>query len=405
MERALRSPARTDVAGVTNSRNRLPGSRKIVYVVTRMIIGGAQETGKYTAEHFHKAGDQVVLVTGPESGREGHMHIEAPTYVEPALVRRVSPSNDLRALWHLYRLFRRERPNIVHSRTAKARFLAPLAARLARVPVVVQTIHGFSFNNEVDRFRRVYVLLERAVARLCHANVVVSEVDLEEGTRLRILRPETTALIRSGVDIGKMNRVDPSEAAAVRARYAPGKEALITLVGRLSRPKTPEVVVKAAALVLREHPAARFLLVGDGDQREGLTSQIESLGLADRVLLLGLRHDVPEILAASDLVLHSSTHEGLPKTVLEGMAVGKPVVATAVGGVPVVVEDGVTGLLVPSCDPEGLASAVLRVLADPAAAELFAKEASRRLFRFSRERTLEDTEALYALLDTPGAPR
>jgi glycosyltransferase involved in cell wall biosynthesis len=319
--------------------------------------------------------------------------------------RRISPPNDLRALWRLYRLFRRERPNIVHSRTAKARFLAPLAARLARVPVVVQTIHGFSFNNEVDSFRRVYVFLERAVARLCHCNVVVSEVDLEEGIRLGILRPETTALIRSGVDIRKMNRVDPADAAAVHAVYAPGGEALITLVGRLSRPKTPEVVVEAAALVLRERPAARFLLVGDGDQREALTSQIESLGLSDRVLLLGLRHDVPEILAASDLVLHSSIHEGLPKTVLEGMAAGKPVVATAVGGVPVVVEHGVTGLLVPSSDPEGLASAVLRILADPAAAEQFAKEASRRLFRFSHKRTLEDTEALYALLDPAGAPR
>jgi glycosyltransferase involved in cell wall biosynthesis len=370
-----------------------------------MIVGGAQETGKYTAEHFHKAGDQVLLVTGPESGREGHMHVEAPTHVEPALVRRPSPPNDLRALWRLYRLFRRERPTIVHSRTAKARFLAPLAARLARVPVVIQTIHGFSFNNEVDRFRGVYVLLERAVARLCHTNVVVSEVDLEEGTRLRILRPETTALIRSGVDIRKMNRVDPSAAAAVRARYAPEGETLITLVGRLSRPKTPEVVVEAAALVLRDHPGARFLLVGDGDEREALNSRIESLGLSDRVLLLGLRHDVPEILAATDVVLHSSTHEGLPKTVLEGMAAGKPVVATAVGGVPVVVEDGVTGLLVPSSDPEGLATAVLRIIADPAAAEQLTKEASRRLFRFSHERTLEDTEALYTRLDPAGAPR
>ena len=127
-------------------------SRRIIYVITRMVVGGAQETAKYTAEAFHRRGDDVLFVNGPETGREGHLELspEVPRVIVPSLVRRISPINDLRAFWTLYRLFRKRRPDIVHARTSKARIVAPLAARLARVPVVVQTIHGFGY-----KFQRI----------------------------------------------------------------------------------------------------------------------------------------------------------------------------------------------------------------------------------------------------------
>jgi glycosyltransferase involved in cell wall biosynthesis len=386
-------------------RNVPAGNLKIVYVLTRMIVGGAQETGKHTAEHFERRGDRVLLVTGPETGREGVLRADVPTLVLSELVRSISPRDDLRALWRLYRLFKEEKPDIVHCATAKARVLAPLAARLAGVRIVVQTIHGYSFNNEIDRYRSLYVAVEALGARLCHCNVVVSEADREEGLRLRILRPSTTALIRPGVDSARIADVDERNVERIRDRYAPDGERLVLLVGRLSSPKTPEVFVEAAALLLREHDRARFLLVGDGAKREALRSQIERLGLSDGVQLLGLRDDVPDLLAASHILVHSSTHEGLPKTVLEGMAAGKPVVATAVGGVPSAVKDGVTGLLVESSNPRALAAAVGRLLADEALGSELAARAGRNMSEFSRERTLQDTEALYQRLTQARAPR
>ena len=369
--------------------------RTIIYVLTRMIVGGAQETAKCTAEHFYAKGDRVSLVTGPETGSEGQLRAAVPTIVLPTLVRRVSPINDLRALWSLYRLFRQVRPDVVHSRNAKARFLAPLAARLAGVDLVVQTIHGFSFNNEIDERRALYVALERLAAWLCHCNVVVSEADLEEGERLGIFKPGSAAIIRSGVDVRKVQSADSAATGEIRRRYAPGDTRLVTLVGRLTSPKTPEVFVDAAAMVLEDHPATTFLLVGDGAKREELHAQIGRLGVEGKVVLAGLRADVPEILAASEITVHSSTHEGLPKAVLEGMAAGTPVVATAVGGVPAVVEHGVTGLLVDPLDPNQLAEAISSLLRDPDLCRRLAAAASGALEEFTIERTVADTERLY----------
>jgi glycosyltransferase involved in cell wall biosynthesis len=369
--------------------------RTIIYVLTRMIVGGAQETAKYTAEHFYAKGDRVSLVTGPETGSEGQLRAAVPTIVLPTLVRRVSPINDLRALWSLYRLFRQVRPDVVHSRNAKARFLAPLAARFAGVDLVVQTIHGFSFNNQIDERRALYIALERLAAWLCHCNVVVSEADLEEGELLGILKPGRAAIIRSGVDVRKVQGADPAATGEIRRRYARGGTRLVTLVGRLTSPKTPEVFVDAAAMVLEDHPATTFLLVGDGAKREELHAQVGRLGVEGKVVLTGLRSDVPEILAASDIIVHSSTHEGLPKTVLEGMAAGAPVVATAVGGVPAVVEHGVTGLLVDPLDPDQLAEAISSLLRDPDLCRRLAAAASGALEEFTIERTVADTERLY----------
>jgi glycosyltransferase involved in cell wall biosynthesis len=380
--------------------------RTIIYVLTRMIVGGAQETAKYTAEHFYAKGDRVSLVTGPETGSEGQLRAAVPTIVLPTLVRRVSPINDLRALWSLYRLFRQLRPDVVHSRNAKARFLAPLAARLAGVDLVVQTIHGFSFNNEIDERRALYIALERLAAWLCHCNVVVSEADLEEGERLGIFKPGSAAIIRSGVDVPKVRSADPAATGEIRRRYAPGGDTrLVTLVGRLTSPKTPEVFVDAAAMVLEDHPATTFLLVGDGAKREELHAQIGRLGMEGKVVLTGLRSDVPEILAASDITVHSSTHEGLPKTVLEGMAAGTPVVATAVGGVPAVVEHGITGLLVNPLDPDQLAEAISSLLRDPPLCRRLAAAASGALEEFTIERTVADTERLYDRLAANRTPR
>ena len=370
----------------------------IVYVITRMIVGGAQETAKHTAEHFHREGHQVLLVTGPEGGREGTLEVAAPTLTAPWLVRALSPMNDLRVLWFLYQLFRRRRPDVVHARTAKARLLAVIPARLVGVPLVVQTLHGYSFNNQIDSMRRVYVLLEKLAARLYHSSVFVSEADVEEGRRLGIVKDRVVPIIRSGVDVDKMRNVSPEAVAAIRATYAPEQQLLVTLVGRLSRPKTPEVFVEAAALVTRTHPSVRFLVVGDGSKREEVAELIKRLRLDDKVVMLGLRADVGEVMAASDIVVHSSTHEGLPKTVLEGMVAGRPVIGTRTGGVPIVVTHNTTGLLVDKCDVGQLAEAITKYLDDPVLCQQVVTNANRRIQEFTLGRTVEATGLLYESL-------
>jgi glycosyltransferase involved in cell wall biosynthesis len=367
---------------------------KIIYTITRMVVGGAQETAKHTAEYFHQQGHEVLFVTGPEAGREGYYEVAAPTLVMPSLVRSIRPKQDLLALIGLYRLFRRHKPDIVHARTAKARFLSGFAARLAGVKVVVQTMHGWSFNMQVDNKRWLYILAERIATRFYDWTVMVAEPDIETGRRIGVLK-KNISLIRSGVNVDRMRNVDAAAAAALRAEMAPNGEKVFALVGRLSMPKTPHVCVEAFSMVLKRRPNIRLIIVGDGAQRESLEALIERLGLTPHVRMMGLRHDGAEIVAASDFVLHSSEHEGLPKTILEGMAAGKPVIGTNVDGVPIVLQHDVNGLLVEKNDPAAMAAAMERLLDDDALCSRLAANAAKRLYEFSLAKTICDTEALY----------
>jgi glycosyltransferase involved in cell wall biosynthesis len=370
---------------------------KIIYTITRMVIGGAQETAKHTAEYFHQQGHDVLFVTGEEAGREGHYEVDAPTVTMPAMVRAIRPRNDLVTLYLLYRLFRKEKPDIVHARTAKARFLTAFAGRLAGVKVLVQTMHGWSFNMEVDNKRWLYILAERIATRCYDWTVMVAESDLDEGRRIGMLK-DRVSIIRSGVNLERMRNIDIDAVSRLRAELAPNGETVFVLVGRLSPPKTPEVFVEAAALLAARHPTTRFVIVGDGVFREPVEALVAERGLHSRVVLLGLRRDAAEIVAASDIVVHSSTHEGLPKTILEGMAAGKPVIGTDVDGVSIVLQNGVNGLLVPKNDPAALASAMERILTDDALRAQLSRNASTHVDEFSLAKTIQDTEALYERL-------
>jgi glycosyltransferase involved in cell wall biosynthesis len=370
---------------------------KIIYTITRMVIGGAQETAKHTAEYFHKQGHDVLFVTGEEAGREGHYEVDAPTLPMPTMVRAIRPRNDLITLYLLYRLFRKEKPDVVHARTAKARFLTAFAGRLAGVKVLVQTMHGWSFNMQVDNKRWLYVLAEKLATRCYDWTVMVAESDVEEGRRIGVLK-KNVSIIRSGVNTDRMRNIDHEAAARLRAEFAPDGETVFVLVGRLSPPKTPDVFVEAAALLVARHPKTRFVIVGDGIFRESVERLVAERGLTGHVVLLGLRTDAAEIVAASDIVVHSSTHEGLPKTILEGMAAGKPVIGTDVDGVSIVLQNEVNGLLVQKNNPAALAAAMERLLGDTALRSRLVENANGRVSEFSLAKTLQDTEALYAML-------
>ena len=178
----------------------------------------------------------------------------------------------------------------------------------------------------------------------------------------------------------------------------PDTRPVISLVQRLSPPKTPLVFVHALPRILATRPDAVAWIVGDGPLAASVEQAVAAAGLAGRVAFLGLRKDVPAILSASDVVVHSSLREGLPRIVLEALAVGAPVVATAVGGVPDVLADGVNGLLVPPEDPAALAGAVLATLADPTATARRVRAGQAAVHPFSARRMLDEQHALYRRL-------
>ncbi len=383
---------------------------RIVNVITRMIVGGPQQVSLLTARYYR--GSPAVdyhLVFGRESGAEGDYHREIAAsgvahHPQSSLVRELAPARDLRALGGLVALLRRLRPHVVHARSAKARFLAPLAARLARVPVTLQTVHGWSFNNAVDRRRPLFIRLERLARRFCDATVLVSRQDLAEGLALGVLPASAVTrgealVIRSGVDLTALAPLDaPARRALRAAEGVSGGRPVVSLIQRLSPPKTPLVFVRALPRILADRPDAVAWIVGDGPMRPAVETAVTEAGLRDRVRFLGLRKDIAAVLSASDVLVHSSLREGLPRVVLEALAIGTPVVATAVGGVPDAVTDGVNGLLVRPEDPAALAGAVLATLDDRVGAARRAEAGCTTARGFSARQMLDEQHALYQRL-------
>ena len=382
---------------------------KVFNVITKLAVGGAQETALRSCAGLRDAGWEVTLVTGPESSPEGDLFNEARrlgarVVTVTALGRRISPRADLRAVVALVRLFRRERPDVVHTHSSKAGLVGRLAARLARVPVVVHTVHGWSFHDGMAPANRAAaVALERLAARWTDAIVVVADHDRVVGCAARIGRPDAYALARSGIDL-RAYRAASGARAHARALVGVADGALVVgTVTRLCRQKDPGTLLRAARLLVDACPASRLIVVGDGPLRAECERLIDDLDLRRHVTLLGSRADVAQILPAFDVFALSSRWEGLPRVVLEAMAVGVPVVASAVGGVAEAVEHRVTGLLVEPGAPAALAEALALLLQDRALAAQLSDQASSRVEGFDAGAMVRQLESLY--LDLLGAGR
>ena len=273
-------------------------------------------------------------------------------FVQLRHVRRpIRPWRDLLGLVELIRLLRRERPHVLHASSSKAGVLGRLAAVATRVPVRIFTVHGWAFGASSGGSSAFYRWADRLMSPLTTATICVSDRELAAGLAARTCRAERTVVIRNAVDVR----------GAPRSGLDHDPPRLIA-VGRLRPPKDFGTLVQAlAALTTAPYEAA---IVGEGPERGALEKQVAALGLDGRVRLDGERDDVASLLAESDVFVLSSRSEGLPVSVLEAMAAGLPVVASAVGGVDELVVDGETGLLVPQADADALASALARLIGD-----------------------------------------
>jgi glycosyltransferase involved in cell wall biosynthesis len=370
----------------------------VCHVITLLELGGAQENTLYTVSHLGEP-FRSSLVAGPGGILDDDARgLGLPVHFVPSLRRHVRPGHDLAALLALVRIFRRERPDIVHTHSSKAGILGRLAARLARVPRVVHTIHGYGFNATRSKVtRRAFIALERLATRLTDRLIAVSRANLEQGVALGLFAPEQVALIRSGVPLAEF------EAASKRAgRHGlrqelglPEDAPLVGMIACLKPQKAPLTFLEVAARVIRDIPGATFLVAGDGELRGAVEKRAAELGLNGHLRLLGWRRDVPEVMASLDVLLHTSVWEGLPRVLPEAIASGVPIVATSVDGTSEILRDGRSGIVRSPGDVEGLAAGVKRLLLDRAYARSLAEKARSVLTEFDIDAMVRAQERLY----------
>ena len=396
MSTATAGGARVERAGAAPAR-----PLRVLHVITRMIVGGAQENTMLSCALIDRSRFASTLLTGPETGVEGSLHDESTARgvrltIEPSLVRRLSPWHDLVATIRLTRSMRRERFDIVHTHSSKAGIVGRIAAWLAGVPVIVHTVHGWGFNrHQPPHIYWLYVWLERFCARLSPVLIVVGTPNRDEGLALGIGRPEQYRLIRSGIEIETYRDVALTRDAA-RARIPVPRDAFVVgSIGRLGEQKSPLDLFRAFVRLAASRPEAHLVFVGDGPQRGELESAIREAGLADRVHLTGLRRDVPELLRAFDVFALASRWEGLPRVFPQAMAAGLPIVATSVDGAPDAVIPGETGWLVEVGDIEGMADRLTALAADPDGARRMGAAGRARVEEFSARRMVDQLAATY----------
>jgi glycosyltransferase involved in cell wall biosynthesis len=387
---------------------------RIVHVITRLILGGAQENTLLTVEGLHhRHGDDVTLITGPAEGPEGDLFARAQRQalkieVMPELVRTIRPVTDLTAYRRLRARIRQLRPDVVHTHSSKAGILGRAAAWAERVPAVVHTIHGLPFGPSESPVRnRLYVQLERWGARRCHAIVSVCDAMTEQALAAGVGRPEQFQTVYSGMDVASFLN-PPRGRGEVRGELGlAADEVAFGTVARLFERKGHADILAVAPAVLEAHPKVRFVFIGDGILRDQLAEEAERLGVRHAIRFVGLvpSERIPELLGALDAVVHPSLREGLARVLPQALLVGRPVISYDIDGAREVVLPE-TGILLPPRDLEGMKRAILQLAADPELRATLGQEGRRRFAEQFRHETMTDQlRSLYTRLLTGPSQR
>ena len=376
----------------------------VLRVIARLNMGGPALHVTYLSEGLADRGYDTTLVVGELARGEGSMAFVAEsrgikTVRLSSLSREIAPLRDLVALLRLTRFIREQRPRIVHTHTAKAGAIGRVAAVLAGgepKPIVIHTFHGHVLRGYFGPIRTFgFLTLERLLARVSTKLVAVSPEVRDELVSLGVAPSEKFAVVRLGVELAE--RVRDSDRAETRRQLGlPPERFVIGWVGRMTAVKRVDDAIEAFRILLDRGVDATLCLVGDGPDRDQLERRAKELGVIRHCLFLGYQEEMGGWFAAFDAFALPSANEGTPVSVIEALAAGCPVVATRVGGVPDVVDDGRTGFLVDSGDTTALANRLEQLAADPDLRERFSRAGKESVAsRYAVGRLVDDVDRLY----------
>lgn len=371
---------------------------KICHVITRMIVGGAQENTLLSCRGALEAGHDVTLVTGPSPGPEGELlkRVSCPglKIVEcPWLVREIAPLSDLKAFLHLKKLFQTERYDVVHTHSSKAGIVGRFAARAAGVPLVVHTIHGLAFHRYEKFWKNLlYIACERAAAPCGKRIYAVAQAMIDQSLAAGVGSPDQYKVVYSGMELDRFLHAKPDPELRKKLGIPEDAVVLATLA-RLFPLKGYEQFLPVAVKLAKELPQIHCLIIGNGTMMEEIREFIRKEGVESRFSFAGLvaPGEVGNYLALASVLVHFSLREGLPRAAVQALASGKPVIAYALDGTPEVVIPGKTGYLLKPGDRAGAEAAIRELVANPAlAAELGANGRKLVESRFGWK-TMSDT--------------
>jgi len=374
----------------------------VCHVITKPELGGAQLSTLNILSGLPRDKYDISVITSPKGilSAEFRDLMDAKAFFSPFLTRPINILSDILAFIHIFLIYRSNKYAIVHTHSSKAGVIGRLAARLAGVPVIIHTVHGWSFNDCQGWVRKwLFMSLERAMARFTTRIICVSKKDMEAGLKYKIAGPDKFVLIKYGIPIAEFRRSSVDPLVKKKELGITNNGPVIGMISCLKPQKSPLDYIKACIKIYEKMPDVNFLLVGDGALRSKCEKVLASTPLNRRFIFTGWRRDISEILDILDVAVLTSKWEGMPISIIEALCKGCPVVATNAGGTPELIKGGVTGYVTQPGAYEETAEKVLRILKDPASSRKMKKQASLSIDEsFGVDRMVNEIENLYRRL-------
>ena len=348
---------------------------KICHVITRMIVGGAQENTLLSVIGQIEKGHNVTLVTGPSPGPEGELLTQSKLVSKhnikiiktPHLVRIIDPIRDFLAYNYLKNFFLNNKFDVVHTHSSKAGIIGRAAACSAKTPFIVHTIHGQAFHTYANPLKNwFYKKLEWWAAKRCHAIFAVAQAMIDQCLDAHITKPSKYKVVYSGMELEPFLNSIPD--TALRDKLGiPADSPVIGTVARLFPLKGYEYFIPTAAIIAKKHPNVKFLIIGNGILKDKIKKDIRRLGIRNNFIFTGLvpPSDIYRYISLMTTLVHLSLREGLPRAVVQALASGKPAVGYQLDGTPEVILDSKTGFIVKPKEVNAVADAVLKLIENP----------------------------------------
>ncbi len=375
---------------------------KVLHIITRLDKGGSAQNTLLTVSRLDKEKFDVTLLSGytndPNSEVADFTTRERLNYFcIPDLVRRINLLKDIKAFCKIFVFIKKRKFDIVHTHTSKAGIIGRWAGKLAGVGIIVHSPHGHIFYGYFGWFKNnLFIFLEKLTSLITDRIITLTQRGKEEHIKYKIAPPNKFVPIYSGIDIKEfsnfqVNRVKEKEKLNISLDVP-----VVGTVNRLDPVKGNQYLIASLSEVVKFFPTIKVIIVGDGSEKEKLKHYVTELGLSENVIFLGLCKDVRQILSTFDIFVLPSLNEGMGRCLLEAQALGIPVIATKVGGIPDVVEDGLTGILVSPRNPKEMAETIIRLLRNKAARKNMSEAAKKWIGeRFGVESMVKKISDLY----------